>query len=203
MTTLLLIRHALCDHVGREIAGRKADIHLNAAGLAQAKRLAEQLKDTRLDAILSSPLARARETAAALASGRTVDIQFDDRLEEIDYGDWTGRTLDHLRGDNTWARFNSLRSVTRVPSGELMLEVQVRALAAIEAIRQHFPNGTCAVVSHGDVIRGLVAHFAGIPLDLFLRLEIAPASVSTVSVYDDWISIRCVNWTGQGILTAE
>ena len=65
MTTLLLIRHALCDHVGREIAGRKADIHLNAAGLAQATRLAEQLDDTRLDAIFSSPLARARETAAA------------------------------------------------------------------------------------------------------------------------------------------
>src|SRR5438270_6615275 len=116
MTTLLLIRHALCDHVGREIAGRRADVHLNGAGVAQAKDLAQQLDEVRCDAIFSSPLARARETAVALAARRGLEIQLEDRLEEIDYGDWTGRTLDDLRSDAAWGRFNSLRSLGRVPN---------------------------------------------------------------------------------------
>ena len=199
MTTLLLIRHALCDHVGREIAGRKANVHLNAVGLAQAERLAEQLDGIELSAVISSSLARARETAAPLAERRKLAVRVDERLDEIDYGDWTGQTLDALRTSETWGRFNSLRSVTRVPSGELMLEVQARGVSAIETIRQEFPDGTCAVVSHGDVIRGLVAHFAGIPLDLFLRIEIAPASVSVVTVSESWIGVRCVNCTLGGL----
>jgi broad specificity phosphatase PhoE len=199
MTTLLLIRHALCDHVGREIAGRQADVHLNAAGVAQAKQLTTQLDGVRLDAVFSSSLARARETAGPLAERKNLELRIDERLAEIDYGDWTGRTLDDLRHDHAWGRFNSLRSVSRVPSGELMLEVQARAVSAAEAIREEHPDGTCAVVSHGDVIRGLVAHFAGIPLDLFLRLEIAPASVSVVTISEGWIGIRCVNRTLEAI----
>lgn len=199
MTTLLLIRHALCDHVGREIAGRRADIHLNAAGTVQVRRLVEELDGARLDAIVSSPLARARETALPLAERRNLEVRYDDRLAEIDYGDWTGQRLESLRADDRWARFNSLRSVTRVPGGELMLEVQARGVSAIEAIREEFPDGRCAVVSHGDVIRGLVAHFAGIPLDLFLRIEIAPASVSVVTLSEQWIGVRCVNRTLDGL----
>jgi probable phosphomutase (TIGR03848 family) len=199
MTTLLLIRHALCDHVGREIAGRKADVHLNTAGVSQAHRLAEQLDAVQLTAIVSSSLARARETAAPLAERRKLPMNIDERLAEIDYGDWTGQTLDALRTSNRWVRFNSLRSLTRVPGGELMLEVQARGVSAIEAIREEFPDGTCAIVSHGDVIRGLVAHFAGIPLDLFLRIEIAPASVSIVTVSESWIGVRCVNRTLDGL----
>src|SRR4051794_20165184 len=199
MTTMLLIRHALCDHVGREIAGRKANVHLNAAGLAQAERLAEQLDGIELSAIISSSLARARETAAPLAERRKLAVQVDERLAEIDYGDWTGQTLDALRISETWGRFNSLRSVTRVPSGELMLEVQARGVSAIETIRQELPEGTCAVISHGDVIRGLVAHFAGIPLDLFPRIEIAAASVSVVTVSESWIGVRCLNRTLDGL----
>jgi len=199
MTTLLLIRHALCDHVGREIAGRKADVHLNAGGVSQAERLAEQLDATALSAVFSSSLARARETAQPIADRRKIALRTDDRLTEIDYGDWTGQTLDALRGHGSWGRFNTLRSVTRIPGGELMLEVQARAVSAIEAIRQEFPDGTCAVVSHGDVIRGLIAHFAGIPLDLFLRIEIAPASVSVITVSETWIGVRCVNHTLDGL----
>jgi broad specificity phosphatase PhoE len=199
MTTLLLIRHALCDHVGREIAGRKADVHLNQAGVAQSNQLAQQLRGLPLDAVIASSLTRARETAAPLLQGRDVALQIDERLAEIDYGDWTGHSLDDLRSDQSWGRFNSLRSMTRVPNGELMLEVQARAVSAVEAIRRNFPNGTCALVSHGDVIRGLVAHFAGIPLDLFLRVEISPASVSVVAVDEAWIAVKCVNWTLEGV----
>ncbi|MFL5612046.1 MAG: histidine phosphatase family protein [Gemmatimonadaceae bacterium] len=192
MTSFLLIRHAMCDHVGSGIAGR-TDVHLNELGRAQARRLAEQLDPVGFDALISSPLARATETAAPLAERRRLELQIEDRLTEIDYGDWTGQSIDALKPQEQWTRYNALRSVAAIPNGELMLEVQARAVSAIEAMRRSYPDGRFALVSHGDVIRSLVAHCAGIPLDLFHRLEIAPASVSEVIVSTSWIGVRSVN----------
>jgi probable phosphoglycerate mutase len=195
VTTFLLIRHAMCDHVGRTIAGRSPDVHLNDAGLTQAERLAELLDDVPLDAVASSPLPRALETATPLTRRRNLPLQVLESLSEIDYGHWTGRSLDGLAPEARWRRFNALRSVTRVPGGELMLEVQARAVTTLELLRERYPQGRCAVVSHGDVIRSLIAHCAGISLDLFHRLEIAPASLSVVVVDEGWIGVRCVNVT--------
>lgn len=195
MTTFLLIRHALCDHVGRVIAGRSPDVHLNDAGLNQATRLAELLDPVALDAIACSPLPRALETATPLARRRSMALQVLEALAEIDYGRWTGRSLEGLEPEAGWQRFNALRSMHRIPGGELMLDVQARAVTTLELLREQFPHGRCAVVSHGDVIRSLVAHCAGIPLDLFQRLEIAPASVSVVIIDEGWIGVRSVNTT--------
>jgi broad specificity phosphatase PhoE len=195
VTSFLLIRHAMCDHVGRVIAGRAPDVHLNTAGVAQAERLAELLDAVHIDAISSSPLPRALETATPLAERRKLPLQVLESLSEIDYGAWTGRSIDGLETEPGWRRFNQLRSVERIPRGELMLEVQARAVTTLELLRSRYPTGRCAVVSHGDVIRSLLAHCAGIPLDLFQRLEIAPASVSVIVVDETWIGIRCVNLT--------
>lgn len=183
----------MCDHVGRVIAGRSPDVHLNDSGHAQAARLAERLASLRLDAIASSPLPRALETAAPLAQRRDLPVQVLESLAEIDYGTWTGRSIESLDPEETWKRFNTLRSVTRVPGGELMLDVQARSVSTLELLRDRYPDGSCAVVSHGDVIRSLVAHCAGIPLDLFHRLEIGPASISVVVLEKSWIGVRCVN----------
>jgi probable phosphoglycerate mutase len=111
----------------------------------------------------------------------------------MDFGAWTGRRFAELDELPEWRRFNTLRSVTRAPGGESMLEVQARAVSAVEALRRRHPEGRCLVVSHGDVLRGLVAHYAGIPLDLFQRLEIAPASVSVVQAGEHEIAVRSVN----------
>lgn len=183
----------MCDHVGRVIAGRSPDVHLNASGHAQAARLAARLDSLHLDAVASSPLPRVLETATPLAQRRDLPVQVLESLAEIDYGAWTGRSIESLEPEEAWKRFNMLRSVSRVPGGELMLEVQARAVSTLELLRDRHPGGTCAVVSHGDVIRSLVAHCAGIPLDLFQRLEIAPASISIVVVEESWIGVRCVN----------
>lgn len=195
MTTFLLVRHALCDPVGQSIAGRSPGVHLNEAGRVQAARLAERLSEFPIEAVFSAPLERARETAAPLADRLGVSVRAIDALNEIDFGEWTGCALGELSGQPTWTRFNTLRSVTRVPGGESMLEVQARAVSAVEEIRRMVPEGQCAIVSHGDVIRSLVAHCAGIPLDLMLRLEISPASVSVLRITDHEISVRAVNVT--------
>ena len=199
VTTFLLIRHAQCDHVGRVIAGRALDVHLNEAGRRQAAQIADLLDPFQLDAIASSPLPRALETATPLADRKKLPLQILDHLAEIDYGDWTGRTLQDLEPEPPWRRFNALRSMARVSGGELMVEVQARAVASLELLRTRYRNGRCVVVSHGDVIRGLVAHCSGIPLDLFQRLEISPASVSVIVVEESWIGVRCVNLTAAGL----
>ena len=196
MTTFLLIRHATCDPVGRSIAGRLPGIALNAEGRGQATRLAERLRGVTLDAIYSSPIQRARETADAIATDRALVVNTAEELIELDFAAWSGRMLAELEDDEQWRRFNRLRSVTRASSGESMLNVQARAVALVERLRAEYPDGRVALVSHGDVIRGLIAHLAGIPLDLFQRLEIEPASVSVIGVDEHHIAVRCLNHTG-------
>jgi probable phosphoglycerate mutase len=193
MVTLLLIRHATCDPVGRLLAGRAPGVRLNEEGRAQAARLAERLRGVELDAVYSSPMERALETAAPFARQARRDVEAMDELNEIAFGEWTGRTFEELAPRDDWRRFNELRSTARPPGGESMLEVQARVLRAVESIRRRHPTGTCAVVSHADVLRSLIAHLAGIPIDLVQRLEVSPASISIVRLGERDHTISCVN----------
>jgi probable phosphoglycerate mutase len=196
VTTLLLVRHALCDPVGRSIAGRSPGVLLNAIGRAQAERLTERLAAAPIEALYSSPLERARETARPIAERLGLEIRVAPGLMELDYGDWTGLTLDQVRASTAWKEFNSFRSCARIPGGELMLEVQARAVAELERLREHHAGWVIAV-SHGDVIRAAIAHYAGIPLDLMQRLEIGPASVSALSFDAGGVRILRLNDTGE------
>lgn len=182
MTTFLLVRHALCDVVGAAIAGRSPGVHLNAEGRAQADALAARLETAGLAAVYSSPLERARETAAPIARRAALDVSVADGLNEVDFGEWTGRTLRELDEAPGWKAFNTFRSGTPIPGGTTMAEVQARIVGELERIRRGHPNGRVAVVSHGDVLRAAVAYFIGVPIDLFQRLEIAPASVSGLAL---------------------
>ena len=182
VTNFLLIRHAVHALGGDTIAGRMPGVHLSADGVTQAACLAERLAHVRVDAIYCSPLERTRETAAPLADRCAVPVQVRDGLQEIDYGDWTGRRLEELAGDERWTQWNRHRSGARVPNGESMVEVQLRIIAETERLRELHPQENVALVSHGDVIKAAVAHFLGVPLDLFQRIEISPASITVVQV---------------------
>jgi probable phosphomutase (TIGR03848 family) len=184
MTTFLLIRHALCDPVGKSIAGRQPGIHLNAEGRRQAEALALWLGNLSLQAIYSSPLERALETANPIAVRRGLEVVMAPGVNEIDFGEWTGKALAELDGRPDWRAFNSFRSGTRIPGGEAMPEVLARALGELDRLRRAHPSPETlvAVVSHGDVLRGIVAHFLGISLDFFQRIELSPASVSILEL---------------------
>jgi probable phosphomutase (TIGR03848 family) len=183
MTTYLLIRHALCDSVGRTIAGRAPGVSLNADGRHQAEALASRLADLPIVAVYSSPLERAVETARPIAERKGLPVQPLEGLNEIDFGEWTGRTLAELNPVPEWQGFNSYRSGSRIPAGETMLEVLTRTLEEFERLQRiHSPGSLVAVVSHADVLRAAIAHFLGMPLDWLLRLELGPASVSIVEL---------------------
>ena len=197
MTTFLLIRHALCDPVGRSIAGRTPGVHLNDAGRRQATALARRLGGLSIAAIRSSPLERAMETAQPLAGALGLPVDQDTGLTEVDFGEWTGRTLPELDSLPEWRDFNQRRSSAKIPGGETMADVVSRSLATLEMIRgsPELRGRLVALVSHGDVLRSLVAHCIGMDLDAIHRIEIAPASVSILLSEDGKWRLLLLNST--------
>lgn len=198
MTTFLLIRHASCEPVGRWLAGRRPGVHLDEEGRAQARALANAISAVELAAIVSSPLERATETMEPLAELRRLPITSEPDLVELDFGEWTGCTLDALQNDPRWRRFNEARSVAGIPGGETMVAVQTRALACLERWRQRAGEATIAVCSHADVLRAIIVHYLGIPLDFVHRIEIAPASITTVDIWETSARVRALGWTPAG-----
>jgi probable phosphoglycerate mutase len=190
---LYLVRHATCDPVGRTLAGRTPCVGLNAAGRAQARALGARLAGARLTAVYSSPLARALETAHAVARPHGLSPRVEPGLAELAFGAWTGRAIDGLRGEERWSHFNTYRSGTRAPGGELALEAQARAVAAVLRLAGDDPHARVAVVSHADVLKAVLGHLLGVPLDLQHRMELAPASVSEAELHPWGARVLSVN----------
>jgi probable phosphoglycerate mutase len=196
MSVFLLIRHANNPSIGKFVPGRNAGVHLNEEGKAQAEALAERLERVSIDAIYSSPLERTVETALPLSRRLGLEIHASEKLAEIDIGDWSGMEFKQLTNDPLWRQYNAFRTGTRPPNGELMVEVQQRMVSEVERLRKEYPGGILAVFSHADPIKTVLAHYAGIPLDFFLRLEISLTSVSAVSINDHGPKILCMNCLG-------
>lgn len=193
MTTLLLIRHAPDDIAANTLAGRLPGIHLSPDGRLEAEKLAARLEAAPIAAIYSSPQPRAVETAEALARRLRLQTEITDGFNELDYGRWTGRCYDELRGDPVWTAFNTVRSLARIPGGESILEVETRAMAEIQRLRRLHPSRLVAIVTHADVIRVVLAHCMGLAIDLALRIEIEPASVSIIRLDDSGPRILLVD----------
>lgn len=193
MTTILCVRHAAHDNVGGFLAGRTPGIRLGPAGRAQAERLAKRLRHEPLDAVITSPRERTRETAAAICAGRRLDAQIDGELDEIDFGTWSNRAFEDLNADESWRRWNAVRWLSATPAGDTMLKTQARMVSVVERIRSVLPEGRVALVSHADPIKSLLSHFLGLPLDAISRFDISPASVSRIEI-GPWTSVvRSVN----------
>lgn len=181
MTTLLLARHGLTDLTGPVLAGRTPGVHLSEAGRAQAAALAERIADVRLDAVVSSPLERCMETAEAVARGRGMTVQAEDRLIECDYGDWTGRELKKLADDPLWPVVQAHPSAAAFPGGEAMTVMQHRAVTAVREWNQRLgEKAVYLACSHGDVIKAIVADALGLHLDHFQRITADPAALTVI-----------------------
>ena len=177
--------------IGYRITGRLPGVSINKQGEEQAR----QLTRLKADAIFSSPLERAIQTATPLARNLGLEIQVSDAFTEVDFGDWSGMTLQELDGLPGWKRFNQFRSSVRLPGGELMLDVQRRVVEKLGELTNSHPEQTVAVFSHADVIKSVVSHYTGAPLDLMDRIEIYPASVTRITLYEWGPKISGVNET--------
>jgi broad specificity phosphatase PhoE len=156
-------------------------ISLNSLGSLEARRLGKWLHGARVDALYTSPLERCVETAAAIAEAIDREPRVLADLTEIDFGAWTGRPFEDLADDPDWTRFNTIRSGAAIPGGESMREAQERAVALAERLGRSHPGETIALVTHGDLIKGVIAHALGMGLDHLHRFDIDPGSVSTLA----------------------
>jgi probable phosphoglycerate mutase len=181
-TLLLLVRHGHTAFTGRRLPGRLPGIHLSAEGRRQAARLAERLRAlTGIAAVYSSPLERARETAAAIARARGLPVRLEADLTEVDIGAWAGQPVARARQRAAWRRLQHHPSGFRFPGGESFTEMQARVVGALERLITRHPGEAVVAVFHADPIKAALAHALGLSLDLFQRLVIAPASVSVVA----------------------
>ncbi len=163
------------------LAGRKPGVHLNDKGRAQAEALAEALKNLPLKAVYSSPLDRTVETAAPLAEVHKLAVTEIPGLLEVDFGEWQDKTLKQLPPRKLWKTVQQNPSQMRFPGGESFAEAQLRIVDALQELAAaHKPKDTFACVGHSDMIKLAVAYFIGQPLDLFQRLNVQPASVTTL-----------------------
>lgn len=195
MTIVYLIRHAENDFVGKKLAGWLPGVNLNARGLEQAAALAAAMAEIRLKAIYSSPLERAQQTAAPLAAAKKLAMETRADLGELRVGTWEGKTLKALRRRKLWPLVQFAPSRVRFPEGESFAEAQTRIIGDIEQLRARHssPQAAIACVSHADMIKLAIAYYLGLPLDLFQRLEISPASISVLRIEDRFARLITLN----------
>lgn len=196
MTTILLIRHGQNDYVkeGR-LAGRQPGVHLNKNGKSQAKQLAQYLAKTAVKAIYSSPLDRAVETAAPIAKLHKLSVLKRKALIEMDIGKWQGKTLKQVGRTKLWKVVQKNPSRARFPEGESFAEAQLRIAAELENIAvQHKSKDIVVCVGHSDMIKLAIAYYLGLPLDLFQRLTVQPASISTLVFHNSGTQIININY---------
>ena len=196
MTIFCLVRHgayALLDHA----LGGRADHELNEAGLAQAAHAARVIAARPVARVVSSPVRRAVQTAEPIAGARGLPVEIEPAFSEIDFAAWTGMRFDDLAQVPAWRAWNASRGTACVPGGESMLAVQARAMAEILRLCAAFPDGEVVVVSHADVIKAILAHVLGAPLDLLRRLQIDPGSMSRVAFAAGDARVLGVNYDGE------
>lgn len=194
-TLLLLVRHALNDWVGDRLAGWTPNVHLNEKGRAQAEALGQRLAERQIAAIYSSPLERAMETAQIIAAPHDLEVQVREAVGEVRYGEWTGQSIKELAKEDAWRVVQFYPSGARFPGGEAIREMQARAVAELDALAARHTGETFLVVSHADVIKAVVAHYAGLHLDLFQRLIVSPASLNAVAFTGMGPRLVCLNDT--------
>ncbi|MFZ7086812.1 histidine phosphatase family protein [Curtobacterium sp. RRHDQ10] len=188
MATLILVRHGRTTaNATGVLAGRTAGVRLDEVGRQQATRTAERLAVVPLVEVVSSPLERCRQTSKAIIDRQPAGTatSIDRAITECDYGEWQGRLLRDLAPEPMWKVVQSQPSAAVFPGGESMQAMQSRAVAAIRrhdaAVEaEHGPAAVWAAVSHGDVIKAVLADALGMHLDLFQRITVGPASVSII-----------------------
>jgi probable phosphomutase (TIGR03848 family) len=205
MARIVLLRHA--HSVANEknlLAGRTAGIALSKTGKEQAKDLVARLGNIQFDEVAISPLQRCRETIDPWldTTGAKSRIVVDDSISEVDYGNWSGKTLASLRRKAQWKVVQDFPSQMTFPEGESLLEMQGRALSGFYRLNAVKGKGPRLLVSHGDVIKSIVAHCLGMHLDQFQRLVIEPASLTIIDT--DSGTSRLVRFNdAKGFLSSE
>jgi len=205
VATVILVRHARTAETGIKLSGRIPGIPLSLEGRAEAAALGEALSSVRLAGIVTSPIQRCRETVEAIVTGRSATTpsrptpREEERLSEVDYGNWSGKELRHLAKDPLWSVVQRQPSAMQFPKGEALQVAAARGAAAIREWDARFKEDDIwLAASHGDIIKAIVADALGTPLDLFQRITIDPASITVIRYGKERPRVLSVNETPAG-----
>jgi len=196
LAIFLLVRHGDNHSIGKFLAGRSPNVHLNEKGRKQAQDLAACLVGLPIKAVISSPLERAQETAEPIAQalGLAVEIMAD--FNEVDFGEWEGKGLEDLRKDALWNDVQERPGQIRFPGGENLQESQNRVVEGLLMLNTKYAEKDYVVcVAHCDVVRLAVAYFLGVPLDNLQRIQVFPASISILSLNGKSAKLGAINYT--------
>lgn len=188
---IILARHAAHEDLGRRLTGRAAGVNLSAFGRRQADALGRVLAARRPSVLQCSPRERARQTAEAISRHTGLEPMVEPALDEIDFGAWNGAAFADLEPDPLWRRWNEARDAGAPPEGEAMADAVTRMASHIEGLAGG--PGAIVMVTHCDVIRGVVAHYLGLPMQAIFRFEVAPASITTLRVEDGRVTLVNLN----------
>jgi probable phosphomutase (TIGR03848 family) len=208
VTLVLLVRHGLTAPTGTVLSGWTPGIPLDDRGRAQAEALAARLAPVPLDAIVSSPLDRCRQTAEAIAAGREGGpaVQEDARVGECHYGDWTGKPLKRLAREPLWRVVQAHPGAARFPGedGESIMDMQHRAVTAImDWNRRLGADAVYMICSHGDVIKSVIADSLGLHLDMLQRIQVDPCSLTAIRYTPLRSFLLRMNDTGGGVASLK
>ena len=193
----LLVRHGLTPTTGKILPGRAPGLHLAEAGQNQAQAAADRIAAlSHVDAVYSSPLERARETAAPIAKTLGLKVHIDKGLLECDFGDWTGSELKKLMKLPEWNTVLRAPSTFRFPNGESFIEMQTRMVSTLDRLRAAHKGGVVVCVSHADTVKAAVSHAMGTHIDLFQRIVISPCSITAIAYSPGGPVVLTVNSTG-------
>jgi broad specificity phosphatase PhoE len=174
------------------VTGRRP-IPLNDAGRAQCRAVVPVIRALAPARIVTSPLVRAYESAAIVAEGLDCPLAVDPDLVEVDFGRWEGCTYGALVGDPDYLAFSRRPLEVAPPGGESLRAVRQRGLAAVARALANGPETRVLLVSHGDLIRALLASFLALDLTELRRLRVDTASLSGVDLTGDWAEVKFVN----------
>lgn len=207
MTTVLLLRHGrTAANASGTLAGWTDGVELDETGRSQAQALAQRLRDVPLAGVVTSPLLRCRQTTDLLLEGRDVEVTVEDGVGECHYGGWTGRALKELASEPLWRTVQDRPSAATFPPSdhyrhESIAQMQLRAMATLRRYDAQFEervgaHAVWAIVSHGDVIKSILADCLGEHLDQFQRITVGPASLSAVRLGPGHPFVLRMNDTG-------
>jgi alpha-ribazole phosphatase/probable phosphoglycerate mutase len=202
VTRLLLIRHAQPREEARGRCYGRLEVDLSVRGQRHARLIARTLHRIPLAAVYTSPSRRAIDTATPLAAIHQLEPIVDEALGEVDFGDLEGCSFEEIERTHPQLYRHWMETPTRVrfPGGESYPRLRARALTALEAIRARHRGETVAVVSHGGVLRAILAECLSLPDEAIFRLELSYGCLSIVDWIDSTPIVRLVN--GQPTMAA-
>ncbi|OBF06719.1 phosphoglycerate mutase [Mycobacterium sp. ACS4054] len=206
--TVILLRHGRSSsNTAGVLAGRSEGVDLDDKGRDQAIGLIDRIGDLPIRALISSPLLRCRRTLEPLAEALCLEPVIDDRLAEVDYGDWTGRKIAELAAEPLWRVVQAHASAAVFPGGEGLAQVQARAVSAVREhdrrlATENDGDALWVACTHGDVIKAVVADAYGMHLDAFQRVTADPASVNVIRYTELRPFVLHVNHTGAKLAAA-